>query len=265
MKKWLVTLAVMSSFSASTVAAETVEFRAAGSLKTAMTEVVAQYQDQYDVAVASQFAPSGLLRKRIEQGEHVDLYASANMKHPTTLNKADKAGPVVRFAGNKLCAIAQQSVSLTSEQLLDKMLSKDIRVGTSTPKADPAGDYAWKLFAKAEQLQIGAEQTLQQKALQLTGGEHSAKAPEGRNPYGWVMENNQADIFLTYCTNAVLAQKEVPALQIISVPEALSVGAQYGLTLVNGANPDAAGLAHFILSSDGQEILAKYGFDTPLK
>ncbi|WP_153912986.1 molybdate ABC transporter substrate-binding protein [Shewanella sp. TC10] len=265
MKKWLVTLAVLSGFSMTTAASEKVEFRAAGSLKAAMTDVITQYQQQYGVNVASQFAPSGLLRQRIEQGEKVDLYASANMKHPQTLNKDTIAGPVVRFAGNKLCAITQANVSVTSEQLLQRMLAKDIRVGTSTPKADPAGDYAWKLFAKAEKVQPGSEKLLQQKALQLTGGEHSAKAPEGRNPYGWVMENNQADIFLTYCTNAVLAQKEVPALRIVSVPEELSVGAQYGLTLINGATPESAGLAHFILSSEGQEILAQYGFDTPLK
>ena len=78
------------------------------------------------------------------------------------------------------------------------------------------------------------------------------------------MENNQADIFLTYCANAVLAQKEAPALKIISVPDEISVGAQYGLTLINGADANAAGLAHYILSADGQNILAKYGFDTPL-
>lgn len=264
MNKWIVAAVLLTPVSMNVIASEEVEFRAAGSLKTAMTELVGSYQNTYEVNITSQFAPSGLLRKRIEQGEHVDLYASANMKHPSTLNKAGKSGPVVRFAGNKLCAIAQENITVSSERLLDKMLEEDVRVGTSTPKADPAGDYAWKLFARAEKVQVGAEKALQAKALQLTGGENSAKAPEGRNPYGWVMENNQADIFLTYCTNAVLAQKEVPALQIITVPDAISVGAQYGLTLINDANPDAAGLAHFILSTEGQAILSKYGFDTPL-
>jgi molybdate transport system substrate-binding protein len=32
------------------------------------------------------------------------------------------------------------------------------------------------------------------------------------------MSEKKADIFLTYCTNAVSAQKEVPTLQIISIP-----------------------------------------------
>ena len=41
--------------------------------------------------------------------------------------------------------------------------------------------------------------------MQLTGGPDSDPAPEGRNTYAWVMESDRADLFLTYCTNAVLA------------------------------------------------------------
>ncbi|WP_394204437.1 molybdate ABC transporter substrate-binding protein [Shewanella waksmanii] len=259
MKSWMIVGLLTCPILAS---AAPVEFRAAGSLKTAMSDVINQYQQQVDVDVNADFAPSGLLRKRIEKGEKVDLYASANMKHPTTLHHAGKAGAVVEFAGNKLCAIAQGQVKVDSNSLLQVMLDKDIRLGTSTPKADPAGDYAWKLFARAEQVQSGAEAKLQQKALKLTGGEHTAKPPKGRNPYGWVMGENQADIFLTYCTNAVLAQKEVPSLNIIKVPANLSVGATYGLTLVDDYQTDAAGLAMYILSAKGQAILAKYGFET---
>ncbi|MCG9712137.1 molybdate ABC transporter substrate-binding protein [Shewanella insulae] len=240
-----------------------IEFRAAGSLKAAMTEVIDAYQAKNDSQVAPQFAPSGLLRARIESGEKVDLFASANMKHPTTLNQASRSGDVVMFARNKLCALAQPEVALTSDTLLSQMLNSKIRLGTSTPKADPAGDYAFKVFERAESLSPGAQQQLETKALQLTGGPDSAKPPKGRNPYGWVMENKRADIFLTYCTNAVLAQKEVNPLKIVQLPENLSVGANYGLTLIHGAQANAAELALFILSPQGQSILAGYGFDTP--
>ena len=101
---------------------------------------------------------------------------------------------------------------------LDALLRPDLRVGTSTPKADPSGDYAWALFEKAEKLRPGSFALLSGKALQLTGGAQSEKAPEGTNQYGWVMAGKKADLFLTYCTNAVLARKEVPALRIVRVP-----------------------------------------------
>jgi len=261
MNKWIATTLLLTPLMANSAP---LEFRAAGSLKSAMTELIGEYQKITPVEVEAQFAPSGLLRKRIEQGEHVDLYASANMKHPLALREEAKGGPVVMFARNKLCAIAQPEVAVDSVTLLGKLLDPKVRVGTSTPKADPAGDYAWKLFAKADKLSSGATSLLQDKALQLTGGPDSAKAPEGKNPYGWVMANKRADIFLTYCTNAVLAQKEVPALQIISVPEALSVGANYGLMVLNGDKGEASDLAMYILSEEGQQILAGYGFDVPL-
>jgi molybdate transport system substrate-binding protein len=82
-----------------------------------------------------------------------------------------------------------------------------------------SGDFVWELFRKANEIKPGSFDTLSEKALQLTGGPDCPKAPEGRNQYGWVMAEKKADVFLTYCTNAVLGQKEVPQLQIVKVPE----------------------------------------------
>jgi ABC-type molybdate transport system substrate-binding protein len=135
-----------------------------------------------------------------------------------------------------------------------------VRLGTSTPRADPSGDYAWQVFAKADGSHPGAKAELEAKALQLTGGPDSEKAPEGRNTYAWVMENGRADLFLTYCTNAVLAKAEVPALQIVALPQGLEVGADYGLIVLDGAGPAAWRFALYVLSPDGQALLARYGF-----
>jgi len=261
------TVALLLSLMASIVTmADTVSLYAAGSLKAALGDVARDFEAATGHRVETTFAPSGLLRKRIEAGEGAHVFASANMKHPATLHKAGKAGPVTMFARNKLCAIAQSDVAVTMETLLDVLLDPGVRVGTSTPKADPSGDYAWELFRKAGKIRGGALETLDAKALKLTGGPTSEKAPKGRNQYGWVMENKKADIFLTYCTNAVLAKKEVASLRIVTVPAALSVGANYGLTLIDGApgkTGAAEALAAYILSGDGQKVLAAYGFDAP--
>jgi molybdate transport system substrate-binding protein len=241
-------------------AAEPLTLYAAGSLKAALSDVAEIFQEQYGAAVAPTFAASGLLRERIEQGEPADVFASANMAHPQALVDAGWGGPVALFARNQLCALAQPGLEASTATLLDTLLDNAVRVGTSTPKADPSGDYAWQLFEKAEGLRPGAFATLDAKALQLTGGPESEKPPEGRNTYAWVMEQDRADLFLTYCTNAALAQKEVPGLQIVALPEELSVGADYGLVVRNGAPPQAWQLALFILSPEGQAILAGYGF-----
>lgn len=240
-----------------------IELRAAGSLKAAMNDIIAAYQAKSPTDVATQYAPSGLLLKRIQEGERVDIFASANMKHPQALVDAGSGEKVQMFARNQLCAIAQADVPLTSANLLETLLAPQTKIGTSTPKADPAGDYAWAVFAKAEALKANAKTTLETKALQLTGGPESAKPPKDRNPYAWVMENKQADVFLTYCTNAVLAQKEVPRLKIVDLPPELAVGADYGLLVLKDANRAAAPLAEFILSPEGQVILTAYGFQPP--
>lgn len=242
------------------MAADPLTLYAAGSLKAALTEVAKAYEQAYGTPVATEFAASGLLRERIEAGEEADVFASANMAHPGALMAKGWGGPVALFARNQLCALAQPEVKATPAHLLDVLLDPAVRLGTSTPKADPSGDYAWQLFEQAEALRPGSFATLDAKALKLSGGPDSEKAPEGRNTYGWVMEQDRADVFLTYCTNAELAQREVPELQIVSLPEDLVVGADYGLIVRQEAPDTAWRLALFVLAPEGQSILADYGF-----
>jgi molybdate transport system substrate-binding protein len=67
-------------------------------------------------------------------------------------------------------------------------------------------------------------------------------------------------VFLTYCTNAVLARKEMASLQIVEIPPQLAVGAEYGMVVLEDAPMSATLLARYILSEDAQSILVKHGF-----
>jgi molybdenum ABC transporter molybdate-binding protein len=242
--------------------AEPVRLYAAGSLKAALTDVVAAYEKATGQAVEPVFGPSGVLRERIEQGEPAHLFASADMGHPRKLHDDGKGGPVRLFARNKLCALARPGLEVTESNLLATISRSDVRVGISTPKLDPSGDYAWQLFEKAEAVQPGSQSLLQGKALQLTGAPGSEKPPADRNAYAWHVDAGKADVFLTYCTNAVLARREVPNLQVVQVPPDLAVAADYGLVVLAGAPKAAQALADFIVAGDGQAILAGHGFET---
>jgi ABC-type molybdate transport system substrate-binding protein len=245
-------------------AEDAVRLYAAGSLKAAMNDIGAAYARDHGVQVTSEFGPSGLLRKRIAEGEPADVFASANMAHPAALHQAGKSGPVAMFARNRLCALTSPNVQVNSETLLARMLDPKVKLGMSTPKADPSGDYAMALYEKAEAVQSGAAKALSGKALRLTGGPDSPAPPKDRSVYGMLVEQGKADIFLTYCTNALLAQKEVPALRIVQVSEALSVGADYGLTVVSD-RAVARHFADYILSSEGQALLTQHGFAPPAR
>ena len=142
------------------------------------------------------------------------------------------------------------------------MLDKNVKLGTSTPKADPSGDYAFEVFRRAEVVKPGAQTELEKKALQLTGSASSAPPPADRTAYGWHVSEGRADIFLTYCTNALAAQKENPDQQIVTLPDNLAVGADYGLTVLNGVSTAAQRLADFIVSPEGQTDFDEARFRT---
>jgi molybdate transport system substrate-binding protein len=243
--------------------ASEVLLHAAGSLREALTDVAKAFEAAGGAVVRPKFGPSGTLRDAIAGGERAEVFASANMAHPESLAKANRSGPVVLFARNRLCALVRPGLAVTSANLLDTMLRDDVKVGTSTPKADPSGDYAFEVFAKAESVTAGSRAALENKALQLTGGASSAQPPAGRNIYGWHIAEGRADLFLAYCTGAVVAQRENAGLQVVALPDALAVGADYGLTVMNDASQAAYRFAMFILSGEGQRILAKHGFAAP--
>jgi ABC-type molybdate transport system substrate-binding protein len=245
------------------MAEETVLLHAAGSLRGALSEVAKDFEATGLGKVQAKFGASGLLKNEIATGAAAEVFASANMEHPQALAAEKRSGPVVLFARNRLCALARPGLDVASSSLLDRMLDPQIKLGTSTPKADPSGDYAWEVFRRAETIKPGASATLESKALQLTGGPTSPPPPQGRSVYGELIAQGTADIFLAYCTSALVAQRENPAQQIVQLPDALRVGADYGLTVINGARPSAYRFALFILSSEGQRILAKHGFAAP--
>jgi ABC-type molybdate transport system substrate-binding protein len=257
---------VLALVASSTAGAQepAIKLYAAGSLRGAMSEVAQAFTAAGGAPVNATFGASGLLRERIEKGEAVDVFASADVGNPQVLARAGIARPPIVFTRNRLCAIVAPGVDATAETLLDRMLDPKVRLGTSTPKADPGGDYAWKLFERAGSIRPGAYDALDAKALKLTGGPDSPPPPPNRSVYSALIGERKADIFLTYCTNAIIAIREVDGARMIAIGEPLAVGADYGLTTMKDAAPAATRFVEFVLSDAGQAILARHGF-TPVK
>jgi molybdate transport system substrate-binding protein len=237
-----------------------IQLYAAGSLHAALTDVANAFTAATGHGVQEKFGPSGALKDEINAGARADVFASANMEYPQALNLAHKSGPVTLFARNKLCALARPGLTVDSANLVDRMLDPAIKLGTSTPNSDPSGDYAFEVFRKVETIRPGAGKTLEGKALMLTGSTKSATPPAGRSPYGWHIAEGRADIFLVYCTAAAEARIQYTDLEIVTLPGNLAVGANYGLTVITGAQPTADEFARFVMAPAGQKILVGYGF-----
>lgn len=243
-----------------------VRLHAAGSLRAAMSDMAKAYTEAYGIAVAPTFGGSGLLKDRLEKGEPGDVFASADMGNPQALTSAGKSGPTVLFAHNHLCAILRPGLKATPESLLATLLNPSVKVGTSTPVGDPAGDYAWALFKKADAVRPGSRATLEAKAVKIGNAQGSLAVPPGvTNAVAWLFREKRADVFLAYCTGGAAVAAELPGTTTISLPAALAIEANYGLTILKDSNQDrAAHFAFFILSPQGQKILANHGFDAPL-
>jgi ABC-type molybdate transport system substrate-binding protein len=246
------------------VAAQDIAVFAAGSLRAPLTDLAAAFERSSGRRVVLTFGASGLLRDRIDGGEPADVFASANMQHPQALVARGWASATVRFARNRMCLLTSPNVRATPATALATMLDAKVRLGTSTPKADPSGDYAWEVFRKAEALRPGAYAALTAKALQLTGGPQSPPPPPRRGSvYTLLVASGAADAFLTYCTNAEIAHAEDARLRVVRLPDALAVGADYGAAVRSGAPAEAAAFLAFVASPEGTARLRAYGFDPP--
>ena len=236
---------------------------AAGSLRGALTVIAKDFDTSTGQNVLMNFGASGLLRERIENGEAAQVFASADTDHPKRL--AAKGGwvePKV-FARNSLCALTSDKLEVKSATLLATLLQPELRMGTSTPKADPAGDYTWEMFRKADALKPGAFAVLESKAHQLVGKVDSPKPPQGRLAYAWIMDRGDVDVFLTYCTNAVAAQQEAPRLKVVQLPQELQVGAAYGFTVRADAPLSAVAFGNALLAPKAQAVFSRLGFALP--
>jgi molybdenum ABC transporter molybdate-binding protein len=255
---FLVVLA-LALFSAPSMA-EGLRVLGAGSLREVMTEIAEQYGKAAGIEVATGFGPSGLLRERIEKGEHTDLFASADMGHPLKLLKDSRATRVAMFTRNSLCGTAVPKVGLTTENFLDRLLDPAVKLGTSTPQADPAGDYTWTMFRRADMVRSGSYDVLDKKAQQIVGGPSNNVPVDGKDPAVAALSSGRVDIVIGYCTSGRLRRSQMPELQIVAVPPEIAAGPEYGLAIMKGAEPHAADLALFMLSPDGQQIFSRFGF-----
>ena len=251
-----VTLLLM--FGTATARAEELVLYGAGSLREVMTAIAADFTKTTGIPVRTSFGPSGVMRGKIEAGDRVDLFASADMGHPVKLQKDGRATSVVMFTRNRLCAFAKPDAGLTTANFAERLLDPAVKLGTSTPLVDPGGDYTWQMFRLIDKARPGAFAALDAKAKKVDGG--WVPNPSDPDPTGSAFARGDINVMIAYCSGVERRQRATPDAQVVHVPESLAVGPEYGLAILNADTP-AAKLAFAILSVEGQATLARFGFD----
>ena len=233
---------------------------AAGSLREVIGEIGVHYKQATGTAVTADFGPSGVLRERIEKGEKADFLASADMGHPLKLLADGRATRVAMFTRNALCAFATPKTGLTSANFVDRLLDPAVKLGTSTPKADPAGDYTWLMFHKIDALHPGAYATLDAKAQQIVGGPTNNAPVDGKDPAAAALIAGKIDVMIGYCSGGKRMRSQVADAQMVAIPKEIAAGPEYGLAILKSAGPHTEDLALYMLSPEGQQIFAQFGF-----
>src|SRR5262249_50058821 len=151
-------------------------------------------------------------------------------------------------------------VRLTTGNFLDRLLDPAVNLGTSTPKADPAGDYTWAMFHHADAIRPGSYEILQQKAQQLGGGATSNAPIDRTDRAVAALGSGGIDVVMGFCPSAQLRFAKRPDLKVGAVPPEIAAGPQYGLAVLKESDPRAPDFALFMLSREGQQIFARHGF-----
>ena len=175
-------LCSLSATAAVQAHSETVEIFAAGSLRGVVAELAREMARNYNIEVHPSFGGSGTMRERIEKGEKADLLLSADLGSPRRLQSLGRTTiPPVAFARNRMCIVSRRSAGVNASNLIDRMLKSDVRLKTSTPVADPAGDYAWAIFDRIEAMHPGAGMKLEAKAQISMNATATPAAPPERH------------------------------------------------------------------------------------
>lgn len=236
-------LALTVLLPARTNAAE-ITVSAAASLTAAFGAIAEAFgKAQPAVVVRTNFAGSSTLVQQIREGAPVDVFASADESNMAKLVAAGEvAGTPVVFARNRLAILVARGNPKKIGGIAD-LAKPGLLVSLCAPGV-PAGKYAREIFAKAGVVVPESSQELDVKAV------------VSRVVLG------EADAGIVYTTDVLAAGEKVEA---VAIPDALNVVARYPVAvLVHAKQPDLArALVAYLVSSDGQTILQRFGFLPP--
>lgn len=224
---------------------------AAASLTDAFTELAAAYEVANPGAtVLLNFAGSQALRTQIEQGAQADVFASANDRHMQSLVDAGliDAQAVADFATNRLVVIVPAS-NPAAVVTLDDLARPGIKLVLAAADV-PVGNYTRQMLANA------GDEFAQAVLANVVSEETNVRVVLNRVVLG------EADAGIVYATDARAGGADVLT---IDIPDPLNVPASYPLAPLSASRqPDnAARFVDFVLSAEGQAILASYGFGPP--
>ena len=217
---------------------------AAASLTDAFAAVEAAFEEANPgTDVVLNLGSSSTLREQILEGAPADVFASANTSNVDQVVEAgENADDPEIFVTNSL-QIAVPEGNPGGVTGLADFANEDLVIGLCAEEV-PCGEFGREALANA-----GVTPSI------------DTDEPDVRALLTKV-EAGEVDAGIVYVTDVMSTEG---AVEGIDIPEEDNVVAEYPIVALNGApNPDgAAAFVEFVLSDEGQSILADFGFITP--
>jgi molybdate transport system substrate-binding protein len=217
---------------------------AAASLTDSFKEIGTAFTKANPGATATfSFDASSALVQQITQGAPADLFASADTTNMDKLTQPGLNGtaPVI-FATNLLAVIVPKGNPKAIAGVAD-LAKPDLKVVLCAPEV-PCGKYANQILTTAgvTVTPVSLEQNVKGVVTKVTTGE--------------------ADAGIVYTTDVLAAGDKADA---VAIPANINVIAQYPIASVKTSTKTDinAAFVQFLLGTEGQAILAKYGFGKP--
>ena len=230
-----------------TAGSETITVSAAASLTDAFTDIASQFEKKNPgTNVSLNFAGSGNLRKQIEGGAPVDIFASADENQMDILANESLIDNSSRkdFAHNSLVLIVPANNTLNITSIKDLTDPKVQRISIGNPDTVPVGKYTRTALTEA-----GLWSQLENK---MVLGEDVKQVLT-------YVERGEVDAGVVYTSDAKTAEPgAIKTVTNVSV----STPVTYPIAVVSSSThkETAQKFLDFVTGKEGQEILKKYGF-----
>jgi molybdate transport system substrate-binding protein len=223
---------------------------AAVSLKDAFNEIAVLNERRNGTKAHFNYGASGALQKQIESGAPADVFASAGARQMDELVTKGFIIPATRtdFARNSLVLIvpAKASVISSFSDLSDPAVKK---VAVGNPKTVPVGQYTEQMLTRLKLLP-----EIQSKLI---------FAEDVRQVLDYVVRD-EVEAGVVYSSDALSAGDKVKV--VARAADDSHDPILYPIAIVNDSKQQEAArkFIDFVVSSEGQSILAKHGF-VPVK
>jgi sulfate/thiosulfate transport system substrate-binding protein len=216
------------------------------------------------VEFSTSFGASGDQRRAVEAGQPADLVDFSLEPDMTALVEAGKVpqdwdkGPTKGIISTSVVSIATRPGNPENIQSFDDLLTKDVEIITPTPAT--SGGAKWNIMAVyGSQIEAGKSEQEALDAVATVISKTSVLDDSARDSLQ-TFASGKGDVLIGYENEAVQAQDEGVDLEYVLPDSTIKIENPAAVT-TEAQDPKAAqAFLDFILTDEGQQIFADYGY-----